>query len=325
MNMKAITATLILLACPVLAAELDEAGSLIEAGRYDEARQILERTVKDPAQEAQSLVLLTRISNRLEDYEQGMRSGKQAVKLLPESSVAHYEYAVALRTKLSKVSKVKAMFSLGTYKQELQRARELDPNNLAAREEEIGFLSNAPGFAGGDKARAAELIEELKALDWRRGMLMQSELQQVQGDRAGMIATHERILEKHPDDDGIRLALAVLYQNEERWADADAQLVLLLDAERPGLARVAQYQRARTRILGEYEQDEAVRILERFIEEVPAGFDGRPGKADAFWRMGNAQEQLGKRDDARRSYERALALQPEHEDARKALKALKAS
>jgi len=324
-SIRTIAATLILLAWPVAAAELDDAGSLIDAGNYDEARQILDQTVQDPAQKAQSLVLLTRIYNRLEDYEQGMRTGKQAVKLLPDSSVAHYEYAVAVRTKLSKVSKMKAMFSLGTYKKELQRALELEPNNLEARQEEIGFLSNAPGFAGGDKAKAAERIAELKALDWRSGMIMQSELQQAQGDRPGMIETHEQILEKHPEEDGIRLTLAVMYQNEERWVDADAQLVVLRDTERPELARSALYQRARCRVMGEFEQDEAVSFLEQFIEETPADSKGRPTTADAFWRMGLAQEQLGERDAALTSYQRALALQPEHEEAQKALKVLKAS
>ena len=98
---------------PVAAGALDPAGKLVEEGKYEEAKRILEVAVDDPAAEADRLLLLTRVCNELEDFACGIRYGEQAVQASPDNGVAHYLYAQALRIKMSKVSKVKAMFSLG--------------------------------------------------------------------------------------------------------------------------------------------------------------------------------------------------------------------
>src|SRR5512136_2690602 len=79
----------VLAAGAAVASDLDHARALIQEGRLDEARAILEGTVNDPALKGESLVLLTRLSNLKEDFEAGTGYGKQAVGLLPASSEAH--------------------------------------------------------------------------------------------------------------------------------------------------------------------------------------------------------------------------------------------
>ena len=61
------------------------------------ARAILERGIEDPALKPRAMTMLTLLSNRIEDYADGIRYGKQAVKLSPDSAEAHLQYAVALR------------------------------------------------------------------------------------------------------------------------------------------------------------------------------------------------------------------------------------
>ena len=97
-----------------LAGQLDEIRLLIGDGNLAKARQLLEQTLDDPGLEGQALVMLTEICNAEEDFESGIEYGKKAVKVLPESADAHYQYAVALRIKMSEVSKVKAMFALSS-------------------------------------------------------------------------------------------------------------------------------------------------------------------------------------------------------------------
>jgi len=83
----------------------------------------------------------------------------------------------------------------------------------------------------------------------------------------------------------------------------------------------ALYQRARTRVVGSYEQERAVEFLQEYLDNMPASPEGIPGKESAYWRMGNAYEQLGRDDDARRAYERSLAVE-ENKEARQSLKSL---
>ena len=94
--MRRILIVSLLLCAPAFAAPLDEARELIDEGDYDEARAILERTVKDTQLESRSLILLTRLSNQLEDYESGIPYGKRAVKLSPDSAEAHFNLGLLL-------------------------------------------------------------------------------------------------------------------------------------------------------------------------------------------------------------------------------------
>jgi tetratricopeptide (TPR) repeat protein len=316
---------LVIVAClvcaPAFAATLDEARGLIDSGSYDQARTILERSVEDSALKPAALTLLTLLNNRIEDYEEGVRYGKQAVKVSPDSADAHFQYAVALRTKMSKVSKVKAMFSLGTYKKELKKALELDPDDTEARNEEIGFLVTAPGVAGGDVDQAWQRALELEKLDWRDGLRWQAVIQFKKENIEGSLATSRKLLEKDPTNSGARFQLAYRYQSLERYEEADREFAILQTDEAEQIAMNALYQRARTRVLGRYEQEQAVEFLQQYIDAMPRQAAGLPGMESAYWRMGNAYEQLGRADDARRAYEKSLQIE-ETDEARDSLKSL---
>jgi cytochrome c-type biogenesis protein CcmH/NrfG len=65
-----------------------------------------------------------------------------------------------------------------------------------------------------------------------------------------------------------------------------------------------------------------VLILTQYLERLPEKPEGVPGRAPAYWRLGNAYEQLERRADARQAYERALALDSKNVEAKRALKQL---
>lgn len=312
----------LLLCAPAFAATLDEAHELIDGGRFDEARAILEAGVEDPALKPRALTMLTLLSNRIEDYENGVDYGKQAVKLSPESADAHLQYAIALRIKMMNGSKVKAVFSLGTYKKEVKRALELAPSDPAPRQEELGYLVNAPGVMGGDLDRAWERAQELEKISWREGLSWQAEVQFKRKDDEGGMATLRKVLEKDPASNGARFQLAFRYQALERFTEADAQFEILQSDEAENISMNALYQRARTRVLGRYEQERAVEFLQAYLEKLPPKAEGMVGKESVYWRMGNAYEQLGRTDEARGAYERSLQIK-ETKVARDSLKSLR--
>ena len=319
--MRWITILSLLFCSPAFGATLDEAHEMIDDGRYDEARAILERGVENSAQKPRALTMLTLLSNQTGDYKNGVEYGKQAVKLSPGSADAHLQYAVALRIKMTQGSKVKAVFSLGTYKKELKQARELAPDDPGPRQEELGFLVNAPGMMGGDLDRAWQLAVELEKISWREGLSWQAEVQfKRKDDEAGM-ATLRKVLEKDPASSGARFQLAYRYQALERFAEADAQFEILQADETERISMNALYQRARTRILGRYEQERAVEFLQAYLGKLPPKAEGMVGKESAYWRMGNAYEQLGRTVEARGAYERSLQIK-ETKEARESLKSL---
>ena len=300
----------------------DLARKAIVEGRLEEARRMLEGRSEGMA-EGERLELLTQVCTELGDDEAGVRHGQEAVEASPTSSNAHFRYAVAVRTKMQRVSRVKAMFLIGTYKQALGRARELDPRNLDAREEEIGFLAQAPKIAGGDLDRARALAAELAALHPHRGLKAQIEIETGSGDPARATALfREALAGEDADNPRMRQLLAFHLQRQGQFREADVEFQLLEAAKDPRVATGALYQRARTRILGRYEPDQAIRFLEQFLERVTDDLPGQPSRSHAYWRLGNANEQLNRTAQARAAYSRALELDPDNQDAKKALKSL---
>jgi CubicO group peptidase (beta-lactamase class C family) len=77
------------------------------------------------------------------------------------------------------------------------------------------------------------------------------------------------------------------------------------------------YQSARSRILGEFEQEKAIELLDTYI--ALATVETQPSIAAAWWRKGVAYEQLGREKMAIECYQTSLKLDPWFEYAQEAL------
>jgi tetratricopeptide (TPR) repeat protein len=320
---KILLALLLLLVTPILASPLEDAKQLMDEGKPREAADLLIAALDSETVGPEGTVLATQALNRVGDWTQGIEYGKQAIEAFPESSEAHLAYAVALRTKMQNVSTIKAMFVNGSYKKELRKAIELEPKNVAALQERIGFLTHAPGIAGGDRTKARKAIEELEPLDWRAAMFSLAELHQAEKDTEGAISVYEAMLERDAEDIEALQALAFALQSAGKYRESDRHFKTLLEKEDERMSLSARYQLARSRILGEYEQRQAVDHLTIYIDALTESQPrGLPTKSHAYWRLGMAYEQLQELDEARRSFEKAIALDDDNKPAKDSLKKL---
>ncbi|UCG63136.1 MAG: serine hydrolase [Candidatus Zixiibacteriota bacterium] len=80
------------------------------------------------------------------------------------------------------------------------------------------------------------------------------------------------------------------------------------------------YQAARTRILGEFGQEKAIDLLDRYISL--ADESTRPSIAAAWWRKGVAYEQMGEIEEATACHKKCLELDDGFADAQAALERL---
>jgi CubicO group peptidase (beta-lactamase class C family) len=118
-------------------------------------------------------------------------------------------------------------------------------------------------------------------------------------------------------DKHYRRAMAV--QRQESYKTALALFEKNVSGDTPHLPSL--YQCARTRILGEFDQQEAIVVLDRYI--VLADESTRPSIAAAWWRKGVAYEQLGQIEQAIASHEKCLELDAGWEESSEALARLR--
>ena len=108
-------------------------------------------------------------------------------------------------------------------------------------------------------------------------------------------------------------------QQQESYETALALFQKTLTGDTPHMPSL--YQCARTRLLGEFDQEKAIALLDRYI--ALADEASRPSVAAAWWRKGVAYEQLGQIEQAIACHEQCLELDEGWEESREALARLR--
>lgn len=251
--------------------------------------------------------------------DEAVDAGKRAVELAPDASWVHHEYARALAMKMLEGGVLAAMGNLGEYKDEMQKAVDLDPGNVDALSEQIGFYLFAPGIVGGSTEKALELARQLEAHDRRMGKWLQAEAHWRNDDKERAKTVCRNALAEFPGDPDLCVSLASFLEEEGDPEAADQQYTVALASEKrtDGYWR-ALYESAKLRIENEFELDVAIERLNAYIEGDPRS-NLLPPVAGAHWRIGLAQLARGDEPAARAAFEAALEADPEFERAQDAL------
>jgi tetratricopeptide (TPR) repeat protein len=105
------------------------------------------------------------------------------------------------------------------------------------------------------------------------------------------------------------------YQEHENYSKAIDFFQKNIKKAEPHLPSL--YQSARSRIMGEFNQEKAIEELDLYIKL--ADESTRPSIAAAWWRKGVAWEQTGKINKATECYKKSVELEPGFEQAVEAL------
>ena len=263
---------------------LTEAIGLFQARKLPEAQAAFAKiAAAEPknAEAAQYLGLLALMRN---DSEQAVQWLEKATQLAPTNSF----YCRLLGDAYGQSAGKAGVFSkFGFAKKFLacyDKAIELDPNNLDARNGRVEYYRQAPAIVGGGMDKAYAEAAEIRRRDPLRGATV----------------------------------LGNLYIGEKKYAEAFA-LVDELIAQNPA-NKALLYQVGRLAALSGQQLDRGESALKEYFQHTPALDE--PPLYNAHWRLGTLYERKGDKAAARAEYETALQFRPDYSAAQNALKKL---
>jgi tetratricopeptide (TPR) repeat protein len=332
---------------------------LVDNGHFKRAQLILADRLKSNPNDAAAHYRMSKVALAFGHWDDAIQHSEKAVSLDTKNADYQAQLAEALVSKLSENAQLGFFDKLSLsrrYRKEADLALQLDPNNVEASSDLMEYLQEAPGMAGGDKKKAAELADHMVQVKPVHGYLMKYDMankekrttdadhalqEAIRADPksydariaaanfylqqgAGAFAQSEQLARAAvalaPDRAAAYNILATLYAQQSRWTDLDS---LLKDAQHAVPDNAGPfYQAAKTILLSNQgvQFPRAEQYLRTYLGQPPEG--GEPSLTAAHWRLGLLLEKEGHKDQAKQELQAAVTLDPNFEPARKDLKRL---
>ncbi len=195
----------------------------------------------------------------------------------------------------------------------------MDPNNTDAIDGIITFHTEAPGIAGGSKDKAKQYANRLMELDKYEGIRAFAKIYEKQKKYALAEKEYKSAIIEFPDKTDPRFSLGYFYQRRQKFDNAFEVFEQMVADSSDNWS--ALYQIGRTGALSGQNLDRAEACYKLYLQNERG--PNNPSLASAHWRLGMVYEHKRQKDLAGKEYRAALKLDPELEQARKALKKLK--
>jgi tetratricopeptide (TPR) repeat protein len=201
----------------------------------------------------------------------------------------------------------------------LERAVELDPNNLEARVDLATFYREAPFLVGGSRKAALGQVEEVERRNPYLGALLRGDM--AISDKAFREAerSYRTAVDLQPKEAESYFRLGLLFQRTKEFDRAFTAFEKVLELN--PLDQRAHFQIGKTADLSGQRLEQGEAALQAYLRCRP--FYIMPKLSWAHRRLGNIYLKKGLREAARDQYLAALRLEPDDKEAAAALKDLR--
>lgn len=330
------------------------AEALMDAGHWKRARAIVEPLAQRQPDDAQAAYLLSRIRLAFGDAPGAQKLAESAVAKDEKNARYQYQLAEACIAQTDNAGMFKAMSLSRCARKAWEVAMALDPKFLEPRESLAEYYAQAPGMAGGDKAKAREMADAIGTINPARGHLTRAQiaLAEKQPEKAAASFVEAAKADPHsarivdaaafffanqatpnceaargyareamaldPGRVGAHTALAQCAAREKQWAALDSVLDEAVQKVPDDFSPF--YQAGKALLLAGNDLARAERYFRKYLTQEPEGTT--PDLAAAHWRLALVLEKEGKKAEAIAELEASLKLKPDFEQAKKDLKRL---
>lgn len=243
-----------------------------QANDYAAAKALLAPLVTKQSKDAQLLALLGRTEAGLQQMERAEELLAKAVKYEANNADYQHWYATASCNLAASASMFSALGYAKRCKKAYQTALKLAPANPRSYIALGSFLAQAPGIAGGDKAQALALAQQLKQLDEVQGWLLQLRLTEFSDDAAFVqFLAEAKPLQQRPEAYFQRAMQLTAQENYPAAIALLQQAIQQAAVDDDAKASIAEshYQLARCAVLGKTAISEGIAAMQHYLQHEP--------------------------------------------------------
>ncbi len=302
----------------VYSQDLRLAGKLYDERKLNEAFAEYSKFKRNSGGYAESQYYLGLISTRRKDFDKAEDFLKQAIETNPNDA----RYHVALGSLYGQIASESNMVKQGLLapriKEAFETAARLDPKSLEARWMLIAYHTKAPKIMGGDIEKGKTIADEIMKINQAEGnrawgMLWESEKKNDLAEK-----NYLRALSLAPDSIVYYGALARFYESVSK--PDKAYEIYKKAATRFPENRQPYLQMGKIASASGKNLDEGERMLNKYISLTTNKNDRN--LANAYYYLGLIERKRGNTANARKQFELALKINPEHKQAKESLKML---
>ena len=250
------------------------------------------------------------------DHAKAAELLEEAVRLEPNNSMWHYALAGAYGGQIQNAGIFKKASLAKKSKGALDRAIELDPNNLEARMALIEYLLQAPAIAGGSEAKAEQQAAEIRKRNAITGHRAMARIHQHR--KKPELAVQEMVaaVREQPNSADAHYYYGATLFNQKNYKDAAAEFenALKLDPNH----RLATFRIGQLAAVSGTNYPRGEEMLKKYLTFTPGDTD--VPLARAWYWLGQIYEKQGKKAEAKQAYAASLKLTPGAKDVAEALK-----
>lgn len=230
----------------------------------------------------------------------------------------------AYRRNIEKVSKFKIPFIAIKWKSSLEKAVELDVNNIQARFELMMYYLNAPAIAGGSKEKAHEQAAEIKKRDLQMGHEAYANIYKVEKRYELAEKEYIALIETDPKNFNYHIDQARFYINKKDYDKAYDKLVKMIEdypEKTLPYYLIGQIGFKSDNYLEEAEKNMLICINMLFSSKPETDIEKYLNSQihTLHYMLGTIYEKNGKKGLSKKEYETALEIKNDYKEAKEAL------
>lgn len=306
------TLLLLFISSSLFAQTVDRAKTLWESKNLAEAKRLLTTVKKDNKEFAAAQYYLGRIAFDEKDYDAAEEYFEEAIDVNDKVAEYHTWYGNTLGTLAADANLFKQAMLGPKMKSAWEKAVELDPKTVDARESLIQYYLQAPAIAGGSVDKAKEIANEIIKLKPAEG---HRQLGNIYYKEKQYQEAEKEFIAMAKADPAYTSGLANYYINQKQYDKAFALFEEALKKNPEDM--MATYQIGKTSALSGQRLERGEACLKKYLTYQPQ--KNEPSHAGATMRLAQIMEKGGKKAEAKILYEVALKADATLKEAKEGL------